>query len=146
MRYLLIDRITQLVPWKSAAGLKSVSLAEDFFVDHFPERPVMPGVLMIEALAQLSNWLVASSSSFRQGARVVSIGNAKFRKFVSPGTQLHLNVTIEEAVAERIQVAGRVSAQEQTVTQAQFLIVRADLLEQDESIRQRQLFRALIEK
>ena len=146
MRYLLIDRITQIVPWKSATGLKGVSLAEDFFVDHFPERPVMPGVLMIEALAQLSSWLIASSTSFRQGARIVSIGNAKFRKFVSPGTQLHLSVTIEESGTDRIQVAGRVSAEGQTVTQAQLSVVQNSLLEREESARQHQLFRALLEK
>lgn len=109
MRYLLIDRIIEIVPWRSAAGLKSVALAEDFFADHFPERPVMPGVLMIEALAQLSSWLIAASTDFRQGARIASIGSAKFRKFVSPGTQLRLSVTLKECDAERIQVADRKS-------------------------------------
>lgn len=146
MRYLLIDRIIEIVPWRSAAGLKSVALAEDFFADHFPERPVMPGVLMIEALAQLSSWLIAASTDFRQGARIASIGSAKFRKFVSPGTQLRLSVTLKECDAERIQVAGCVSAEGLTVTQAELFIVRESLLARAESARQRQHFRALLQQ
>lgn len=146
MRYLLIDRITEVVPWQSATGLKGVALGEDFFADHFPERPVMPGVLMIEALAQLSGWLIAASTSFRQSARVVSIGQAKFRKFVSPGTQLQLRVTLAQSTTERIRVDGCVSAEGLTVTQAEIFVEREILLARAQWSRQRQCFQALFQQ
>ena len=94
MRYVLLDKITSLEPPESATGVKCVSLADDVFVDHFPGHPVMPGTLIIEALAQLGGVLV--EATLRQRGRsdlhalLTMVDKAKFKKMVRPGDRLEL--------------------------------------------------------
>lgn len=94
MRYVLLDRITLLQPPELATGIKSVSLADDVFVDHFPGFPIMPGALIIEALAQLGGVLVEASMRERGRhdlhALLITVDKAKFRHQVRPGDQLLL--------------------------------------------------------
>ena len=66
MRFLLIDRITELEPQKSITAVKNLSLAEEYLADHFPGFPVMPGVLMLETLVQAGGWLIRHSEDFAQ--------------------------------------------------------------------------------
>ncbi len=90
--FLLVDRILEMDE-KSAVGLKNVSGSEPFFQGHFPDRPVMPGVLMIEALAQVGGiWMLSKSENRGKIAYLVSINKARFRKLVVPGDQLRLEV------------------------------------------------------
>lgn len=109
MRYLLLDRITALAPPERATGVKCVSLSDDFFVDHFPGHPVMPGALILEALAQLGGVLV--EASVRQKGRgdllalLAMVDRARFRQPVRPGDRLELEV-LGSAVSED---GGRVS-------------------------------------
>lgn len=100
MRYLLLDRITELRPPDRASAVKCVSLADDVFVDHFPGHPVMPGALVVEALAQLGGVLVEETMR-RRGrpdlfAVLAMIDRARFREMVRPGDRLELST---EAVA-----------------------------------------------
>jgi 3-hydroxyacyl-[acyl-carrier-protein] dehydratase len=93
---LLVDRVEDVVEGESAVGIKSVTINEWFFQGHFPEKPVMPGVLIVEALAQTAGILVMKSLGF-EGAKdklvfFMSIDKAKFRKPVVPGDFLHLKV------------------------------------------------------
>ena len=91
--FLLIDRLVDVIPGESAVGLKNVSVNEPFFQGHFPNRPVMPGVLIIEAMAQTAAVIVVASLGGSAEGKLVyfmSIDNARFRKPVEPGDQLRL--------------------------------------------------------
>lgn len=87
---LLIDRIIEITAGKSIIGIKNVTSNEPQFTGHFPEKPIMPGVLIIEAMAQVSAVLVAKSMSSISNKEVLfmSINETKFRKIVTPGDQL----------------------------------------------------------
>ena len=94
--FLLVDRISELEPGRRIVGIKNVTINEPFFQGHFPDRPVMPGVLILEAMAQVGGVLAFKSSPFK-GRPVVyltGIDNAKFRKPVVPGDQLRLEVEV----------------------------------------------------
>ena len=93
--FLLIDGIQTLIPNESATGIKNVSVNEPFFVGHFPDRPVMPGVLIIEAMAQTAGCLVVASLGKESEGKLVyfmTIEKARFRKPVVPGDRLIINV------------------------------------------------------
>lgn len=98
MRFLLIDRIDSWEPGKAATAVKNVSLSEDFFDDHFPEKPIMPGVLILEGIAQLSGLLleetVLNSTGRRIKALMSIVEKAKFRGPVYPGDQLTYSTSI----------------------------------------------------
>lgn len=94
--FLLIDKVVDIVKGTSALGIKNVTINEPFFPGHFPGHPVMPGVLIIEAMAQTSAVLVVRTQEEAAGKVVyfTSIEGAKFRKPVMPGDQLHIKVTV----------------------------------------------------
>ncbi len=95
---LLIDRMVDVVPNVSAVGVKNVSANEPFFQGHFPNHPVMPGVLIIESMAQTAAVLVVQSLGMQAAGKVVyfmTIEGAKFRRPVVPGDQLRIHVTRE---------------------------------------------------
>ncbi len=92
---LLVDRITELVPNESIVGLKNVTFNEPHFMGHFPSKPIMPGVLIIEAMAQTSAVMVMKSFGEEAHGKLVyfmSIESAKFRKPVEPGDTMYLHV------------------------------------------------------
>jgi 3-hydroxyacyl-[acyl-carrier-protein] dehydratase len=110
VRFLLLDRVTRLEPPELATGVKCVSLADDVFVDHFPGHPIMPGSLILEALAQLGGVLI--EAAMRQRGRddlhalLVMVDRARFRRMARPGDRLEL-----EARALRVgEDGGRVQA------------------------------------
>jgi 3-hydroxyacyl-[acyl-carrier-protein] dehydratase len=94
--FLLIDRMVDVILGESATGIKNVSVNEPFFAGHFPNHPVMPGVLIIECMAQTSAALVVTTLGPDAAGKVVyfmSIDGAKFRRPVMPGDQLRIEVT-----------------------------------------------------
>lgn len=96
--FLLIDRVVAFEPGKSLVGYKNVTINEPFFLGHFPQRPVMPGVLIMEALAQATG-LLAFRTEERQAERnslyyFVGIDKARFKRPVEPGDQLFLEVDL----------------------------------------------------
>ena len=96
--FLLIDRVVDVVHNRSAIGIKNVSVNESFFAGHFPEHPVMPGVLIIESMAQTAAVLVVETLGPDAAGKLVyfmSIEGAKFRRPVVPGDQLRIHVTKE---------------------------------------------------
>ena len=99
--FLLVDRVLDLVPWQSIRALKNVTVNEPFFPGHFPHRPVMPGVMIIEALAQAAGILafVSAGTVPNENTRFyfVGIDKARFRRPVEPGDQLILNVQVERS-------------------------------------------------
>ncbi len=107
--FLLIDRVIELVPGESAIALKNVSVNEQFFTGHFPEEHVMPGVLIVEALAQTGAVTILSTEGFKgKNAYFAGIDKCKFRRKVIPGDTLRLeskvikrlgNLGVAEAIA-----------------------------------------------
>jgi len=96
--FLLIDRVLEFKLNDSIIGIKNITCNEPQFTGHFPTKPVMPGVLIIEAMAQLSAILVAKSMDSLKNKEVffMSIEEAKFRKIVEPGDTLHIYAKIEQ--------------------------------------------------
>jgi 3-hydroxyacyl-[acyl-carrier-protein] dehydratase len=98
--FLLVDRVIEIVPGRSAIGIKNVTINEAFFQGHFPRKPVMPGVLIVEAMAQTAAVLVVHSLGASAAGKLVyfiSIENARFRKPVTPGDQLRIHVAKDRA-------------------------------------------------
>ena len=99
--FLLVDRVTEFEANKRVVGIKNVTINEPFFQGHFPGHPVMPGVLVIEALAQAGG--ILTQLSHQSGAEgklfyLVKIDNAKFSKMVVPGDRLELEVTLKRTI------------------------------------------------
>jgi 3-hydroxyacyl-[acyl-carrier-protein] dehydratase len=98
--FLLIDRLIDIKNDEYAIGLKNVTINEPFFMGHFPGKKVMPGVLLIESMAQTSGALVVSSYGDKAMGKLVyfmSIDKARFRKLVTPGDQLYIEVKKKQA-------------------------------------------------
>lgn len=96
--FLLVDRVLECVPGKTVRALKNVTINEPFFVGHFPQRPVMPGVLILEALAQTTGILAMASTDQERGEHslyyFVGIDKARFKRPVEPGDQLILEAAL----------------------------------------------------
>jgi len=93
--FLMVDRIIEMDPGKRCVGIKNVSINEPFFQGHFPGHPVMPGVLIIEAMAQVAGimaYLASDDETKKKVTYFMSIDNAKFRKPVFPGDQLRIEI------------------------------------------------------
>ena len=118
MRFLLVDRILRLEQGKEAVILKNVSNSEDFFADHFPGRPIMPGCLILETCDQAARLLLASSWGFRHLPRLEQVANGKFRHFVHPGDSLQVQVVVVSQDAGGATVRASVSVGDRSVAQA----------------------------
>ena len=95
MRFELIDRITAVEPGQSLQAIKALSLAEEYLQDHFPGRPVMPGVLMVEAMVQACAWMVRLEQDFAPSMVVLKEAKSvRYGQFVRPGDQLKVDVTL----------------------------------------------------
>jgi 3-hydroxyacyl-[acyl-carrier-protein] dehydratase len=98
--FLMIDRVVEVVPDATAVGIKNVSINEPYFQGHFPQRPVMPGVLIIEAMAQTAAVLVVHTLGINAEGKLVyfmSVDSARFRRPVLPGDQLRIHVSKERS-------------------------------------------------
>ncbi len=95
--FVLVDRVTEIVPRERIVGHKCVTMGEPWFQGHFPARPIMPGVLILEALAQIGGLLAYASEPFDAQSSLMyflGIDKAKFRRPVTPGDRLDLEVTV----------------------------------------------------
>lgn len=95
MRYLLVDRIVEWQPGDSIKGIKNIAMSEDFLEFHFPKAPVMPGVLLLEALVQLAGWLEAASSDFESWFLLNRVERSSFYGFALPGDRVELEVQVK---------------------------------------------------
>ena len=125
--FLLVDRIEELEA-ERVVGIKNVTVNEPFFAGHFPDYPVMPGVLIIEAMAQVAGVLVLSGIPDRKSKLVLLAGvdGAKFRKPVRPGDQLRMEMKILRSRASMAKVSGTATVDGAVVAEAEMLCVLAD--------------------
>ncbi|MEU0869831.1 3-hydroxyacyl-ACP dehydratase FabZ family protein [Nocardia brasiliensis] len=92
MRFLMVDAITEMDGGRRAAGVKNAAMSEDYFADHFPQQPILPGVLVLEAMTQLARWLVLTHSEFRTTVVLSAVQHSKFIDFAVPGDRLTVEV------------------------------------------------------
>src|SRR4051812_7747070 len=119
--FLLVDKVTITDPEKSATGIKCVSGNEPFFQGHFPERAIMPGVLIVEALAQVACALFLSKPENKNKlAFFMGMEEIKFRKPVVPGDRLELKIEILQMRSKFGKAKGEAYVEGQLVTEAQF--------------------------
>ena len=126
---LLVDRVVNLVADESIHAVKAVSFNEDFFQGHFPGRPIMPGVLQIEALAQAAGILAVESLGLSGSGKLVyfmAIEEAKFRTPVEPGVLLDLHVSFVQKRSRVCKFAGKAMLGDKIATEVQFTAMIAD--------------------
>ena len=126
---LLVDRVEDIILNQSARGIKAVTINEPFFAGHFPARPIMPGVLIIEALAQTAGVLAVRSMDLAGSGKLVyfmAIDEAKFRAPVEPGCLMDLHVEFIQRRATVCKFAGRAAINGKTVAEAKFTAMIAD--------------------
>ena len=126
--FLLVDKITAMEPGKKITGLKNVTMNEPFFPGHFPGHPVMPGVLIVEAMAQVAAILAYSSSDENRGkvTYFVGIDNTKFRKPVQPGDQLILELEVSGCRRGIWSFLGKAYVEGKLVTESELRATFAD--------------------
>ncbi|MGE0828868.1 MAG: 3-hydroxyacyl-ACP dehydratase FabZ [Hyphomonadaceae bacterium] len=127
--FLLIDRATEYEPFKSIRGVKNVTVNEPFFPGHFPENPVMPGVLQIEAMAQAGALLMSKSLDVDVSQHVIffmSVDNARFRRPVRPGDTLELPVEVVLHRRNIFKFRGRAEVNGELAAEADFAAMKGD--------------------
>src|SRR5262249_4654939 len=115
MRWIWIDRFVEFQPGKAAKATKMLSLAEDYFADHFPGYPVMPGALILEGLAQTGGILVGEVNEFREKVVLAKISRATFHRDAVAGDELVYDVELQNLRDEGATIAGRVTVGEALV-------------------------------
>ncbi len=120
--FLLIDRIVDLEPGKSARGLKNVTINEPFFLGHFPGHPIMPGVLIVEAMAQVGGVLAFKSANVtNKVVYFMGIDKARFRRPVLPGDTLELSLTVTKSRGTIWAFKGEARVGETLVAEAELM-------------------------
>jgi 3-hydroxyacyl-[acyl-carrier-protein] dehydratase len=127
--FLLVDRVVEVVKGDRIHAYKNVTFNEEFFQGHFPGKPVMPGVLQLEALAQAGALLAYEGAPFDPSQKVIylmSFDGVKFRRPVVPGDRLDLHVRIERQKGAIWKLAGEAKVDGQTASEAEMMAMIAD--------------------
>lgn len=122
--FLMVDKITSLIPRKSVSGIKNVTINEPFFQGHFPDQPVFPGVLILEGMAQTGGCMAFYSVPEMIGERLVyfaGIDKARFRKPVFPGDQIEYRLELLKHKRMMMVMHGQALVDDQVVTEAQLM-------------------------
>ena len=144
MRYLLVDRILEWEPGRKIRGVKNIAMSEDFLEYHFPKNPVMPGVLLLEAQAQLAGWLEAASSDFRSWCLIQRVQQCHFYGFAYPGDRVEIEVQWKSDSGEGEKTyAGTCSVDGQRKVVTEFDCKIVTLAEIDDVSDRRESFRRL---
>ena len=129
--FLLIDRVLAIEPGRSLTGLKNVSFNEPFFLGHFPQRPIMPGVLILEALAQATGVLAFKSDGGKPDHRsmyyLVGVDNARFKRPVGPGDQLILEVRLDRVKRDIGKFTCEAKVDGQLAASAELMCAKRDI-------------------
>jgi len=132
MRFTLVDRIVELQPGSKIVATKNLSLAEEYLADHFPGFPVMPGVLMLEALTQASAWLMRATENFAHSTVVLrEARNVKYANFVEPGQTLTVTSELMDQGPRTAKFKAQGMVGETLVVSARLELERYNLGDQD---------------
>ncbi|MBA4349382.1 MAG: 3-hydroxyacyl-[acyl-carrier-protein] dehydratase FabZ [Thermodesulfovibrio sp.] len=123
---LLVDKVIELVPETKAVGIKNVTINEPFFQGHFPNNPVMPGVLIVEAMAQVAGILAFKSGVEGKSVYFMSIEKVKFRKPVLPGDQIRFEVSVSHKRGNVWKFSGNAFIDGKLVAEAEFTAMVSD--------------------
>jgi 3-hydroxyacyl-[acyl-carrier-protein] dehydratase len=128
MRFTLIDRIVELEPGVRITGVKALTMAEEYLADHFPHFPVMPGVLMLEAMTQAGAWLVRASEDFAHSVVVLKqASNVKYGQFLEPGQTLVVMAEIVKRGEGETKLKARGMVGDQTIVSARLTLAQYNL-------------------
>jgi 3-hydroxyacyl-[acyl-carrier-protein] dehydratase len=128
MQFTLIDRIVELEPGVRITAVKSLTMAEEYLADHFPRFPVMPGVLMLEAMTQTAAWLVRVSEDFAHSMVVLKQAtNVKYGQFVEPGQTLHVAAEIVKSSDRETKLKARGTVDGRTTVGARLVLAKYNL-------------------
>ena len=127
MRYFLLDRVTDVVPGESARGIKNVTLTDEVVHDHFPDHPILPGALLVEAMAQLGGFLLEVSEN-ADGKPLVrallgQIKRAKFERPAEPGDRIELAVTLARALDTAAEVHAEAHVDGERIARADLTFI-----------------------
>jgi 3-hydroxyacyl-[acyl-carrier-protein] dehydratase len=137
MRFVLIDRILDVQQGESLVAVKNLSLSEEYLSDHFPGFPVMPGVLMLEALTQAGAWLIRDMEDFANSIIVLKQAKTiKYGSFVEPGRQLELRVSIVSHDAHDTSLKGVGSIDGQEMVKGRIILTRYNLRDRDPALHE----------
>jgi 3-hydroxyacyl-[acyl-carrier-protein] dehydratase len=128
--FLMVDRAEAFAPGKSIVGIKCVTINEPFFLGHFPGAPVMPGVLIVEALAQTGGLLMSKSWDVDPEGKIIlfmSVDNCRFRQPVRPGDVLRLEVEVLRTRADVVKFKGRGVVGGKLAAEAEFAAMLVDI-------------------
>lgn len=145
MRYLLVDHITEYKPGELIRGIKNVAMSEDFLEFHFPKNPIMPGVMLLEALTQLTGWLEAASSDFKNWFLVSKVNKSNFYGFAFPGDQVELEVELVSGGEQNTKVyrgSGFVKGKKKIITEFEGEVIPLEDIEDTEE--QKKFFKVLM--
>ena len=132
MRFYLVDSILELAPPKRIVAVKNLSLAEEYLADHFPAYPVLPGVLMLEALVQSAAWLVRASTDFEKSVILVrEVQNVRYGTFVRPGGQLVMTLEAVEIGANQSRFKATGTCDGQQAVQAKLTLEHLNVADED---------------
>jgi 3-hydroxyacyl-[acyl-carrier-protein] dehydratase len=122
--FLLVDRILSIELDKHIVGLKNITVNEPFFVGHFPQNPIMPGVLIVEAMAQVAGILALLSTPENMGNQalyLMSLDKVRFRKPVVPGDQLILDLTVLKGKKKYFKMEGKATVNDHLVAEGELM-------------------------
>ena len=135
MKFVLIDKITELTPGKSLKAVKAVSLAEEYLADHFPDYPVLPGVMMIEALTQAAAMLVHATNDFSHSmVTLAEVKNAKYKSFVKPGNSLEISIDAKSIDSETSSFKAEGVCDGKSMVEARIQLRHFNLADRDASL------------
>jgi len=135
LKFVLIDRITELEPGKRIVAHKALSLAEEYLADHFPTFPVLPGVLMLEALTQASAWLVREALDFAPSVIVLkSARNVTYKSFLAPGRTLEVESVCKQLDAETSSFTARGCVEQREIVKARLTLRHLTLADSDQAL------------
>lgn len=132
MKFVLIDKVIEIVPGQSLTAVKSVSLAEEYLADHFPIFPVLPGVLLLEGLVESASWLVRNKSHFAQSMVLLeSARNVRYKSFAAPGMQIRYTVTAKTIEENTSSFSGGGICGDEEIVAAQFTLRHFNLADEN---------------
>src|SRR5882724_11761443 len=135
MQFNLVDRILEVQPGKVLRAVKNLTLGEEYLADHFPTFPVMPGVLMLQALVEAGAWLLRLSEDYAHSVIVLrEVKNVKYGTFMEPGKQMQISVELAEQNDSISTFKGKGEVAGQSTVAARFVLGRYNLRDRDASM------------